>query len=133
MVTWDLPRLIPAVIWTALAIYGIYIQSKAWDYAHQSFKVAKPFGDFNSIMVMAHARYRSNTVRMSVVLVNFLIGIITLAQILFLHVQMSSPNGALTILGYVVAFGFVVNEIALLVVATLEVRAHKRLVRQFKS
>ena len=102
--------------WIALAVYGICIQWSALRYARMNAKVAGTFHD--GVGVMARARLQTNWVRMSVVLLNLAIGLLALNTPSQPH-----PN----LLTYIVSLVFVANEIGMCWVATVEVRAHRRL------
>ena len=104
--------------WIALAVYGIAVQGMSLHYARVNFRVARAFTD--GMVVMARARLQTNWWRMSIVTLNLAIGIIAL----YLPVP-SHPIPLSTI----VALVFVANEVGMCGVATLEVRAHRRLRR----
>lgn len=127
----DLAHSITILIWISLAIYGIIIQAYALRYARRNYRTAIPFGAWTGIVIMAHARLRSNYVRQSIVLVNLLIGVLTLLSASD-SARQHLPTG-LSIFGWLVTIGFFGNEIAMIVIATLEVRAHARLWRQYHA
>lgn len=109
------------LIWIAIGLCASFVQFWAWEYARRAWLIARPFGENSNVLVMAHARLRSNTVRMfGAIPVNLLIGVLSLFH------TITAPT-ILPFISLLVAFGFIGNEIAMIWVATLEVHAHRKL------
>jgi hypothetical protein len=102
--------------WIVLALYGIAIQGSSLGYARANFKVAAAFT--TSTTIMARARLQSNWVRMSIVTLNLAIGLLALVE---------PPQPHPKLLTLVISLVFVANEVGMCGVATLEVRAHRKL------
>ena len=96
--------------WIAEGLLAFLIQFVSLKYATGTWAIAKRT-QLDSVMVMAQARLRSNWVRLSIITVNILIGVASLLG------ATSSSRAPLTILGVLIAFGFILNELAMTLLA----------------
>jgi hypothetical protein len=120
-------RYVPLILWLLLGCYGIVIQTLALRYALRASAIAKHFGDLSSVNIMALGRLRTNYVRLSVVCVNLGIGLLSVLNIVALHV---SPVTTPTIISVIITMGFIGNEVAMVWISTAEVRMHRALRRR---
>lgn len=114
--------------WLVLAAYGMRIQWLALRYARSNWSVAKHL-PLNGVLVLAHARLRSNAARLSIIFVNAAIGIIALLLALTAGVPVRPEPVWAAVVQIFIAVGFTVNEIVMVLIARLEVGAHRRLVK----
>lgn len=114
--------------WLAMATYGLYIQSQALSYARRNWRVAKRL-PLTHVLVMAHARLRSNAARLSIICVNALIGVAALAIALSGSSVANHQPAWVFIINLAIALGFTGNEVTMITIAQLEVSAHRRLAK----
>lgn len=105
--------------WLAEGLLAFLIQYVSLRYAHGTWTIAKRT-QLDAVMVMAQARLRSNWVRLSIITVNILIGVTSLLG------QSSAQRVPITILGILIASGFILNELAMTAVAWMEVRSLRK-------
>lgn len=113
--------------WLLMAAYGLRIQTIALTFAWRNWKVARVL-PLNHVLVMAHARLRSNAARLSIICVNALIGVVAIVAALIGLPPRPEPTWVL-IVNLIIAIGFTGNEMVMLAIAQLEVNAHRKLVR----
>lgn len=104
--------------WIAEGLLALLIQTVALRYAQRTWAVAKRT-QISAVVVMAHSRLRSNRVRISIIIVNLLIGVASVIQ------PVRGPP--ITVLGIAIASGFILNELAMTMIAWLEVRALRKI------
>lgn len=114
--------------WLLMAGYGLHVQWLALKFSRRNWSVAK-FMPLSGVLVMAHARLRSNVARMSVIVTNALIGIVAMALAIVGHSSATSGPLWVAIVNFAIGIGFIANELVMILIARLEVAAHRKLVK----
>ena len=107
-------------VWLTIGVYAILVQTVLVRFSYLGHTLL--IGD-TYLTIMARARLRSNFMRLSIIVVNLLVGVAAIF----------TPPAVPTVLGTVITVGFISNEIGMATIATLELHAHLKLRRMVKD
>lgn len=113
--------------WLLLAAYGLRVQLQAIGFARRNWRVARML-PMNGVLVMAQARLRSNTARLSIICTNAAIGVVAMITTLAVNGPPAHYPAWVIAINTLIALGFTCNEVVMVVIARLEVGAHRHLV-----